>query len=155
MNQVKALFHCLYCRHVGVVDTFLLSFFPILVAAVCIWAGLSWMLNFGLAREQNENLSVTSDVCVGLIPQPRSPTKCLWIEKSITEGQGPIRTVEVSWKIKQAMLCWSLSSRHSAYSGRGWRRRPRDIDGSWEYIEYAVMVSRQGVVLQLVGWARG
>jgi hypothetical protein len=34
--------------------------------------------------------------CVGLIPQPRSPTKCLWIEKSIKEGQGPIRTVEAS-----------------------------------------------------------
>jgi hypothetical protein len=36
--------------------------------------------------------------CVGLIPQPRSPTKCLWIKKSIKEGQGPIRTVEASWK---------------------------------------------------------
>jgi len=34
--------------------------------------------------------------CVGLTPQPRSPTKCLWIEKSIKEGQGPIRTVEAS-----------------------------------------------------------
>jgi hypothetical protein len=32
-----------------------------------------------------------------IIPQPRSPTKCLWIEKSIKEGQGPqIRTVEAS-----------------------------------------------------------
>jgi hypothetical protein len=36
--------------------------------------------------------------CVGLIPQPRSPTKCLWIEKSIKEGQGPIRTVEANGK---------------------------------------------------------
>jgi hypothetical protein len=27
--------------------------------------------------------------CVGLIPQPRSPTKCLWSEKSIKECQGP------------------------------------------------------------------
>jgi hypothetical protein len=37
--------------------------------------------------------------CVGLIPQPRSPTKCLWIEKSIKEGQGSqIRIVEASWK---------------------------------------------------------
>jgi hypothetical protein len=34
--------------------------------------------------------------CVGLIPQPRSPTKCPWIEKSIKEGQGPIRAVEAS-----------------------------------------------------------
>jgi hypothetical protein len=34
--------------------------------------------------------------CVGLIPQPRSPTKCLWIEKYITESQGPIRTAEAS-----------------------------------------------------------
>jgi hypothetical protein len=34
--------------------------------------------------------------CVGLIPQPGSPTKCLWIEKSIKEGQSPIRTVEAS-----------------------------------------------------------
>jgi hypothetical protein len=35
--------------------------------------------------------------CVGLIPQPRSPTKCLWIEKSIKEDQGPqIRTIEAS-----------------------------------------------------------
>jgi hypothetical protein len=32
--------------------------------------------------------------CVGLIPQPRSPTKCLCIEKSMKEGQGSIRTVE-------------------------------------------------------------
>jgi hypothetical protein len=33
---------------------------------------------------------------VGLIPQPRSPTKCLWVKKSIKEGQGLIRTVEAS-----------------------------------------------------------
>jgi hypothetical protein len=26
--------------------------------------------------------------CIGLIPQLRSPNKCLWIEKSIKEGQG-------------------------------------------------------------------
>jgi hypothetical protein len=39
---------------------------------------------------------VSVEPCVGLIPQPRSPTKCLWIEKSIKEGQGPIRTVEAS-----------------------------------------------------------
>jgi hypothetical protein len=39
-----------------------------------------------------------AEPCVGLIPQPRSSTKCLWIEKSITEGQGPIRTVESSGK---------------------------------------------------------
>jgi hypothetical protein len=26
--------------------------------------------------------------------------KCLWIEKSIKEGQGPVRTVEASWKQK-------------------------------------------------------
>jgi hypothetical protein len=38
--------------------------------------------------------------CVGLIPQPRSPTKCLWIKKSIKEGQGLIRTVEASGKKK-------------------------------------------------------
>jgi hypothetical protein len=38
--------------------------------------------------------------CVGLIPQPRSLTKCLWIEKSIKKGQGPIRTVEASGKKK-------------------------------------------------------
>jgi hypothetical protein len=38
--------------------------------------------------------------CVGLIPQPRSLTKCLWIEKSIKEGQDPIRTVEASEKKK-------------------------------------------------------
>jgi hypothetical protein len=35
-------------------------------------------------------------ICVGLIPQPRSPTKGLWIEKSIKEGQDSIRTVEAS-----------------------------------------------------------
>jgi hypothetical protein len=34
----------------------------------------------------------------GLIPQTRSPTKCLWIEKSIKEGKGPIRTVKASGK---------------------------------------------------------
>jgi hypothetical protein len=37
-------------------------------------------------------------------PQPRSPTKCLWIEKSVKEGQGPIRTVEASWKKKKLDL---------------------------------------------------
>jgi hypothetical protein len=46
--------------------------------------------------------------CVGLIPQPRSPTKCLWIEKSIKEGQGPIRTVEASGK--KNLLLFSSSS---------------------------------------------
>jgi hypothetical protein len=43
-------------------------------------------------------LHVSVLCCPGLIPQARSPTKCLWIEKSIKEGQGPIRTVEASWK---------------------------------------------------------
>jgi hypothetical protein len=38
--------------------------------------------------------------CVGLIPQPRSPTKCMRIEKFIKEGQGPIKTVEASGKKK-------------------------------------------------------
>jgi hypothetical protein len=41
-------------------------------------------------------MKVKVKVCVGLVPQPRSPTKCLWIEKPIKEGQGPIRTVEAS-----------------------------------------------------------
>jgi hypothetical protein len=43
---------------------------------------------------------VLSCVSVGTLhwtdPQPRSPTKYLWIEKSIKEGQGPQRTVEAS-----------------------------------------------------------
>jgi hypothetical protein len=43
--------------------------------------------------------------CVGLIPQPRSPTKCLWIEKPIKEGQGPIRAVEASLK---KIITWSF-----------------------------------------------
>jgi hypothetical protein len=47
---------------------------------------------FGLRREE---------VSVGLIPQPRSPTKCLWIEKSVKEGQSSIRTVEASGKKKK------------------------------------------------------
>jgi len=52
------------------------------------------------------NLSKVMLVCIGLIPQPRSPTKCMWIEKSIKEGQGPqIRTVEASWKKKKLCLC--------------------------------------------------
>jgi hypothetical protein len=42
--------------------------------------------------------------CVGLIPQPGSPTKCLWIEKSIKEGQGLIRTVEASLKKSHFIL---------------------------------------------------
>jgi hypothetical protein len=41
-------------------------------------------------------VSVLCWTCVGLISQPRSPIKCLWIEKSVKEGQGPIRTVEAS-----------------------------------------------------------
>jgi len=33
--------------------------------------------------------------------------------------------------------------------GYGWRRWSPDMEASCEYIEYAVMESRQGVVLQL------
>jgi hypothetical protein len=50
--------------------------------------------------------------CVGLIPQPRSPTKCLWIKKSIKEGQGPIRTVEASWKKKICIIYYHSVSLH-------------------------------------------
>jgi hypothetical protein len=49
--------------------------------------------------------------CVGLIPQPRSPTKCLWIEKSSKEGQGPIRTVEASGKKRWLWYVISCSER--------------------------------------------
>jgi hypothetical protein len=48
--------------------------------------------------KRNESDKTNGRRCVGLIPQPRSPTKCLWIEKSIKEGQGPIRTVEANGK---------------------------------------------------------
>jgi hypothetical protein len=46
----------------------------------------------------------------------------------------------------------SLSSLLGASSGRGWRRRPADIEGSWEYIEYSVADRRQVVVLRIRGW---
>jgi hypothetical protein len=36
---------------------------------------------------------------------------------------------------QQAMLSGSLSPRHGASSGCGWRRRPPDMEGSCEYIE--------------------
>jgi hypothetical protein len=49
----------------------------------------------------------------------------------------------------------SLSPRHGASSGCGWRRRPPDTEGSCEYIEQAVADRRQGVVLQLRGGASG
>jgi hypothetical protein len=55
--------------------------------------------------------------CVGLIPQPSSPTKCLWIEKSIKEGQGPIRTVEASWKKNPR------GNRQFVRLGRRWEHR--------------------------------
>jgi len=33
------------------------------------------------------------------------------------------------------MLCVTLSPRHSASLGYGWRRRPADMEGSYEYVE--------------------
>jgi hypothetical protein len=48
-----------------------------------------------------------------------------------------------------------LSSRHGASSGCGWRRRPPDMEDTYEYTEQAVADSRQGVVLQVGGWAWG
>jgi hypothetical protein len=44
-----------------------------------------------------------------------------------------------------------LSPRNGASSGCGWRKRPPDMVGSYEYIKQAVADSRQGVVLQLRG----
>jgi hypothetical protein len=48
-----------------------------------------------------------------------------------------------------------LSPRHGASSGSGWRRRAPDVEGSCEYTEKAVVDSRQGMVLQIEGWALG
>jgi hypothetical protein len=52
------------------------------------------------------------------------------------------------------MLYGSLSPRHGASSSFGWRKRPPDMEGSYEYIEWADTNSRQRVFLQLGGWAR-
>jgi hypothetical protein len=49
-----------------------------------------------LCSSPNIRVIKSRRMCVGLIPQPRSPIKCLWIEKSIKEGQGAIGTVEAS-----------------------------------------------------------
>jgi hypothetical protein len=48
----------------------------------------------------------------------------------------------------------SLSLQHGASSASGWRSRPSDIEGSCEYIEYAIVPdSQQNVVSQMeVGW---
>jgi hypothetical protein len=70
---------------------------------------------------------INSMVLVGLIPQPRSPTKCLWIEKSIKEGQGPQRTVEASKKINSIIFMRSnLFSTH--YSLHVFRSVPLEIE---------------------------
>jgi hypothetical protein len=73
---------------------------------------------------------INSSLCVGLIPQPRSPTKCLRIEKSIKEGQGPqIRTVEVSWKkkssltVSSAQIIWLTSGVHIMMNGEEFERK--------------------------------
>jgi hypothetical protein len=52
-----------------------------------------------ILNNHTDILNICVCVYIGLIPQPRSPTKCLWIEKSIKEGQGPVRTVEASGNI--------------------------------------------------------
>jgi len=44
-----------------------------------------------------------------------------------------------------------LSPRHHATSGCGSRRRPPNMEDSWEYTEWTDAESRQGVVLQLWG----
>jgi hypothetical protein len=50
------------------------------------------------------HVSVLSCVLVEALhwtdPQPRSPTKCLWIEKSIKEGQGLIKDCRSQLKKK-------------------------------------------------------
>jgi hypothetical protein len=46
-----------------------------------------------------------------------------------------------------------LSTWHDASSRCGWRRRPPGMEGSCEYIEYAIADSQQGMVLQLESWA--
>jgi hypothetical protein len=48
-----------------------------------------------------------------------------------------------------------LQPRHSMSSGFGLWRKPPDREDSWEYTEWKVADSQQGVVLQLKGWARG
>jgi hypothetical protein len=53
------------------------------------------------------------------------------------------------------MKVGSLSPRHGASSGCGWRRRPPVMEGSCENIEEAVADSRQGAVVELRGWAWG
>jgi hypothetical protein len=47
----------------------------------------------------------------------------------------------------------SLSPRHGASSGCGWRRLPQGVEGNCECIELSVADSRQGVVFQLGCWA--
>jgi hypothetical protein len=44
---------------------------------------------------------------------------------------------------------------NGASSGCKWRKHPPDMEGSCEYIESAVADTRQGVALQLGGWAWG
>jgi hypothetical protein len=42
-------------------------------------------------------------------PPTMESTKCLWIEKSIKEGQGPIRTVEASGEKKKALHLFAFA----------------------------------------------
>jgi len=51
--------------------------------------------------------------------------------------------------LRKTALCGSVSPRNGASSVFGWRRRPPDTEGSWQYNEWAVADIRRGVVLQL------
>jgi hypothetical protein len=43
------------------------------------------------------------------------------------------------WHVKfPSMVCGSLSPRHGASSGRGWTRRPRNLEGSHEYSDQPI-----------------
>ena len=55
---------------------------------------------------------------------------------------------------RYAVISGSLSPRHDASSGCGWRNGPSNMEGSCEYIEQAVADSRKGLVAQLGGWLR-
>jgi hypothetical protein len=62
---------------------------------------------------------------------------------------------EFSFPRSQASIMETLSPRQDASSGCGWKKWSPDMECSCECTEQAVADSRQVMVLQNVGWAKG
>jgi hypothetical protein len=85
------------------------------------------------------NPTNTISTCVGLIPQPRSPTKYLWIEKSIKEGQGPTRTVEASGRKIQVVQLVHLTVAYTTVRTNLIRTQTSYLKGLVTTVMYVVL----------------